>query len=117
MNITKNTAIITATTSNNKADSCTFTITDDTVVTDPDNLFTESCLNYTVKGTENGRTGYYIKPTADGTVITYAFDSSKGYTIKATLYDYEASGGVIYALPNYKFGIYNNGDAWITYDR
>ena len=90
--ISAGTAIITATTSNNKADSCTFTITDNTVVTDPDNLFTESCLNYTVKGTENGRTGYYKNPTANGTIISYPFDSSKGYTIKATLYDYEASG-------------------------
>ena len=89
--ISAGTAIITATTSNNKTDSCTFTITDNTVVTDPDNLFTESCLDYTVKGTENGRTGYYKKPTADGSIIRYPFDSSKGYTIKATLYDYHSN--------------------------
>ena len=90
--ISAGTAIITVTTDNNKTDSCTFTIIDNTIVTDPDNLFTESCLNYTVKGTENGRTGYYKKPEANGTIISYPFDSSKGYTIKATLYDYKASG-------------------------
>ena len=66
-------------------------VRDNTVVTDPDNLFTESCLDYTVKGTENGRTGYYKKPTADGSIIRYPFDSSKGYTIKATLYDYHSN--------------------------
>ena len=115
-------AIITATTDNNKTDSCTFTIMDNTVVTDPDNLFTESCLNYTIKGTENGRTGYYKKPEANGTIISYPFDSSKGYTIKATLYDYKASGAWRVVIACDSSGVQlvgatmvNNGDNSYTY--
>ena len=115
-------AIITATTDNNKTDSCTFTIMDNTVVTDPDNLFTESCLNYTIKGTENGRTGYYKKPDANGTIISYPFDSSKGYTIKATLYDYKASGAWRGVIACDSSGVQlvgptmvNNGDNSYTY--